>query len=149
MTKRRFLFAMLFVLAMNSQALSQTHTYEVVEESFTASKAYDNPYMDVDLWVDLSGTAGQQIRIPAFWDGGQTFRVRMMGTAPGTWSWLTGKRTGDSGLDGKRGSFNVRAWTEQRIPIDAGLFVPLPGGVRWSTRTAHPSFSRVTPAILP
>ena len=114
MTKRKIIFEMvvILVIAMTRNADAQVHTYEVVEERFTAEKAYDNPYMDVDLWVDLSGPAGQQIRIPAFWDGGQSFRVRMMGTVPGTWNWSTGMRTGDSGLDGKTGSFRVSAWTE-------------------------------------
>ena len=102
----------ILVIAMIRNADAQVHTYEVVEERFTAEKAYDNPYMDVDLWVDLSGPTGQQIRIPAFWDGGQSFRVRMMGTVPGTWKWSTRMRTGDSGLDGKTGSFRVSAWTE-------------------------------------
>ena len=91
---------------------SQTNTYEVVEESFTAKNTYDNPYMDVDLWIDLNGPGGQHIRIPAFWDGGQNFKVRMMANEPGTWNWSTDNSTGDSGLDGKSGSFIATAWTD-------------------------------------
>ena len=91
----------------------QVHVYEVVEESFTAAKTYDNPYMDVDLWIDLHGPEGQAIRIPAFWDGGQSFKVRMIATTPGTWSWSTGSSTGDKGLDRKKGSFGAVDWTEQ------------------------------------
>jgi len=103
----------IMVAGMSSYVVAQRHTYEVVEESFTAKSTYDNPYMDVDLWVDLSGPGWQHIKIPAFWDGGQTFKLRMMATAPGTWSWSTGNKTGDSGLDGKSGSFSAAAWTDQ------------------------------------
>ena len=101
------------VWSFTTGSVAQTHMYEVVEETFTAKGTYDNPYMDVDLWVDLSGPGGQHIKIPAFWDGRQTFKVRMMATAPGTWSWSTGNKTGDSGLDGKSGSFSAAAWTDQ------------------------------------
>src|SRR5210317_1662417 len=87
------------------------HVNEVVEETFTANKTYDNLYLDVDLWVDLTGPGGNY-RIPAFWDGGKTFRVRLVATRPGRWQWSTGNRTGDSGLDNKYGSFKAAAWTE-------------------------------------
>ena len=89
-----------------------THVYEMVEVSFTAAKSYDNPYLDVDLWVDLKGPDQLNYRIPAFWDGGQTWRARLAATAPGDWHWSTGNKTGDPGLDGKTGRFNAIAWTE-------------------------------------
>ncbi|MFC1762463.1 DUF4038 domain-containing protein [Planctomycetota bacterium] len=84
----------------------------VNEISFNAQKEYANAYMDVDLWVDLNGPDGLSYRIPAFWDGGQTFRVRLVAIKPGKWTWSTGKTTGDSGLDNKSGSFDASTWTE-------------------------------------
>ena len=48
----------------------RVHVYEVVEESFTTDKTYDNPYMEVDLLIELRGPEGQIFRIPGFWDGG-------------------------------------------------------------------------------
>jgi hypothetical protein len=91
-----------------------THVYEVVEETFTARNTYDNPYTEVDLWVSLSGPGGSY-KIPAFWDGGDTFRVRLVATAPGTWTWSTGKKTGDRGLDNKKGSFEAIAWEDSEL----------------------------------
>jgi len=93
-------------------ASAQCHVYEVAEETFTSQKTHDNPYLDVDLWVDLHGPDGLYYRIPAFWDGGQTFRVRLVATKPGLWKWSTGDSTGDQGLDGKSGTFQAIAWTE-------------------------------------
>ena len=103
----------------------QVHVYEVVEETFTARNSYDNAYLDVDLWVDLTGPGGVSYRIPAFWDGGQTFHVRLVATAPGNWSWSTGFTTGDAGLDNQTGTFNAVAWTEaekEAVP-KSGKFV--------------------------
>jgi hypothetical protein len=51
-------------------------------------------------------------RVPAFWDGGNTFRARLVATQPGEWSWSTGNATGDNGLDNKSGGFTAIAWTE-------------------------------------
>ena len=103
--------AALAFAAPSGEINAETHVYEVVEETFSANKTYVNPYVDVDLWVDLTGPGGTY-KIPAFWDGGNTFRVRLVATEPGKWTWSSGNKTGDNGLDGKRGSFTAVAWTE-------------------------------------
>ena len=109
----RFLIAVAMAAGIVSCSPDQVHVYEVVEESYTAANTYDNPYMEVDLWIDLNGPEGQTFRIPAFWDGGQSFKVRMIATTPGIWTWSTGNMTGDKGLDNKKGSFSAVEWTEQ------------------------------------
>ncbi len=93
---------------------AEPHVYEVVEVTFSADNTYANPYLDVDLWVDLTGPGGTY-KIPAFWDGGNTFRVRLVATAPGEWRWSTSNQTGDSGLDNKSGTFDTIAWTAAEI----------------------------------
>lgn len=98
-------------LLSSSRLIAATHVYEVAEETFRANKTHANPYIDVDLWVTLTGPGGT-FRIPAFWDGGKVFRVRLVATEPGTWTWSTGDRTGDSGLDKQQGSFRAVAWSE-------------------------------------
>ena len=85
---------------------------QVNEITFHAQKSYTNPYMEVDLWVDLNEPDGLSYRIPAFWDGGQVFRVRLVATKPGVWNWSTGADTGDPGLDNQNGSFKATDWTE-------------------------------------
>lgn len=87
------------------------HVFETVEIEFTADNNYNNPYMDVDLWIELEGPNELQYRIPAFWDGGQIWKVRLAATAPGNWEWFSGTQTGDPGLDGKSGSFTASEWT--------------------------------------
>jgi hypothetical protein len=101
----------LILTTLIGRGVAVPHVYEVVEEVFRAEKDYANAYMEVDLWVELTGPGGTY-RIPAFWDGGNTFRARLVATKPGRWQWSTGNKTGDSGLDGKNGTFTAIAWTE-------------------------------------
>ncbi|MDM7860554.1 DUF4038 domain-containing protein [Alteromonas sp. ASW11-36] len=89
-----------------------TKVYQIYEKTFYAENSYNNPYLDVDLWVMLTGP-GVEYRVPAFWDGGNTFRVRLVATHPGAWFWSTESVTGDAGLDNKSGSFVATEWNEQ------------------------------------
>ena len=82
-----------------------------VEITLQVDKAYDNPYKDVEVWVDLTGPDFEK-RCYGFWDGGKTFRVRVMATAPGSWTWRSGASKSDSGLAGVTGRFKALAWTE-------------------------------------
>jgi hypothetical protein len=90
-----------------------THTWEVQELELRAARTYANPYKDVECWVELKGP-GFAKRAYGFWDGGNLFRVRVVATAPGKWSWTSGSnQPADSGLNGKSGSFAAQAWTEE------------------------------------
>jgi len=104
---------LLIVGTMNCGIIQNTevHVYEVLEVTFSANKTYANPYIDVDLWVTLTGPE-DTFNIPAFWDGDHIFRARLVATQPGDWTWTTGDKTGDRGLDSKKGSFRAVAWTE-------------------------------------
>ena len=57
--------------------------WEPCELTLTASGQYANPYMDVDVWIDLKGP-GFEKRVYGFWDGGNTFRIRYTATTPGS-----------------------------------------------------------------
>lgn len=86
-------------------------TWEPLELVLTASRQYDNPYMDVDVWIDLKGP-GFEKRVYGFWDGGDTFRIRYTATAPGDWSFVSGSSVEDGGLTGKTVSFTAEDWRE-------------------------------------
>ena len=88
------------------------HVWEMQELSFQAKNSYKNAYTEVSVWVDLSGP-GFNKRVYGFWDGGNTFRVRVVATKPGTWAWKSGSTPNDAGLCGKAGSFTAIDWTEK------------------------------------
>jgi len=101
--------------------VSSTYAVEVMEVNevtFNSSKTYNNPYIEVDLWVTLSGPADERYLIPAFWDGAEVFRVRLVATSPGQWTWSTGKTTDDPGLDNQSGVFTATATTENQKQVN-------------------------------
>lgn len=109
---------------------SPARVWEKRELTFTAERPYANPYTDVVVWVDLSGP-GFRKRIFGFWDGGRTFRVRLMATAPGTWTWASGSAPDDPGISGRSGSFSAVRWTNAELgenPLRRGMVRPSANG---------------------
>jgi Protein of unknown function (DUF4038)/Domain of unknown function (DUF5060) len=109
-TNRLFIALILFALTAKSST-NPIHVWEKQEITLTAANSYKNAYTDVIVWVDLTGP-GFNKRVYGFWDGGQTFRVRLVATEPGTWSWKSGSAPDDPGLAGKSGSFAAVAWSD-------------------------------------
>lgn len=88
------------------------NVFEIHEIILTASNIYENPYVDVECWVQLKGHDFNK-RVYGFWDGGQTFKVRVAATEPGEWTWISGSnRPDDKGLTGQKGKFEAIEWTE-------------------------------------
>ena len=121
----RALFA-LTLAAFTVPANAAVHIWEKQELTLTSTRAFPNPYTDVTVWVDLTGPDFKK-RVYGFWDGAQTFRVRVLATAPGTWTWRSGSNPPDQGLAGKTGSFVAAGWTEaekQQNPLRRGFLRP-------------------------
>ncbi len=110
------------------------HTWETVEITLHATKAHADPYAGAQVWVDLEGP-GSSKRCYGFWDGGNTLRVRMMATAPGTWTWRSGSETEDAGLAGQSGTFEAMSWTDAEEQANSNH---APGG------TLHQPLRRAT-----
>jgi hypothetical protein len=109
----RLLFTFIFVsLCAISFSQPPVHTWEMQEITLTADSNYKNPYTDVKVWVELTGPSFNK-RVYGFWDGGDTFRVRVVAMHPGIWSWKSGSSTNDVGLSNKTGSFNAIEWTDE------------------------------------
>ena len=97
-------------LAGTALAAAPIHVWEKQEVTLKAAGSYKNAYTDVTVWVDLAGPNFSK-RVYGFWDGEQVFRVRVVATEPGTWTWKSGSSPADEGLAGKSGSFTAIAWT--------------------------------------
>jgi hypothetical protein len=116
------------VWSLQAADLKPAHVWEKQELTFTAEQTYKNPYLEVIVWVDLTGP-GFSKRVYGFWDGGQTYHLRILATAPGTWTWKSGSNTNDAGLSGKTGSFTAIDWTEAEKTENAlrrGMIRPTP-----------------------
>jgi len=128
--------------ALKAQAPKPVHVWEKVDVKLTATNSYKNPYKDVTIWVDLKGP-GFQKRCYGFWDGGNTFRVRITATTPGKWSWKSGSEPSDPGLEGVKGTFSATGWTEkQKIenPSRRGMILSSSNGHAFQYADGTPFF---------
>lgn len=118
-----WVLAALCVSAWAAPEPKPVHVWERQELTFAAAGSYANPYTDVIVWVELTGPHFQK-RVYGFWDGGKTFRVRLVATEPGVWTWSSGSAPADAGLTGKSGSFSAIAWSDeekQKNPLRRGF----------------------------
>ena len=104
-------FVFVFI-AFCAAAAPPVHVWEMQELTFLAKNSYKNAYTDVTVWVDLSGPEFKK-RVYGFWDGKDTFKVRVVATKPGVWNWKSGSSSNDAGLTNKTGSFTAIDWTEK------------------------------------
>ena len=91
---------------------SKLHVWEKVDILLNANGSYDNPYTDVDVWVDLKGP-GFNKRVYGFWNGGNEYCIRILATTPGEWQWVSSSNQEDIGLNGVTGNFTAAEWNEE------------------------------------
>lgn len=97
----------------NSMRSQEFRTWEMIEITLEASKTYENHYTDVTCWVDLEGPDFSK-RIYGFWDGGSTFKVRIVLNTEGRWQWKSGSDpSDDEGLNGQSGEYVATGWSEE------------------------------------
>jgi hypothetical protein len=98
-------------LSSDVASADRYHVWEPIEITLEAEREYENPYTEVEVWVDLTGP-GFEKRCYGFWDGGRTFRVRVLANEPGDWRYLSGSNQQDLGLNGQAGKFEAADWTD-------------------------------------
>jgi hypothetical protein len=136
-------FALLLISIHAVAAPPDIHIWETRELTFSAKNYYKNPYTDVTFWIDLSGP-GFNKKVFGFWDGDSTFRIRLVATQPGLWSWKTNSSSNDPGLSGKSGSFTAIDWTEkekEENPLRRGFLKPSANGHALTYADGTPYFA--------
>ena len=92
--------------ASNSQPPAEIARYDVFETLLTASKAYANPFLDVTVTATFTAPSGRQLKVYGFYDGQNTWRLRVAPDEVGHWRYVThAGNAADSGLDGRTGTF--------------------------------------------
>ncbi len=90
---------------------AQVQQWDLFETSFESAKAYTNSFMDIE--VDVIFKQGErQWRVPAFWAGGGTWKVRFAPPVQGEYTYrveCTDKA--NAGLNGKEQALSVAAYT--------------------------------------
>jgi hypothetical protein len=91
----------------DSQSLQAT-VYGAMEWSFTSTRSYDNPFADVELDMMVRDPEGTEWRVPAFWAGGQTWRVRYSPAKTGVHTWRSiCNDAANSGLHAQHGTLEA------------------------------------------
>jgi Domain of unknown function (DUF5060) len=68
--------AALALSALGKEPVLRTEANRMVELSFRASRVYNDPFNEVTLDVVFIDPRGRELRVPAFWDGGQVWKAR-------------------------------------------------------------------------
>ncbi len=76
--------------------------FEIHEVSLTTSGKYQNPFNEVLAEADVVDPDNRHFTVPAYWDGGQTWRLRIAPTKTGEWTWRI--RSNDAELNGQTGA---------------------------------------------
>jgi len=89
----------------------RTQTNVPIEIAFTAQTGHAAPFNDAALDVVFSEPDGTQRRVPAFWAGGQTWKVRYATPATGLCHWCSECSTADdAGLHNVTGTLVVEPY---------------------------------------
>lgn len=82
-----------------------------IEWTLVSSKEYRDPFNEVQLDVLVTDPAGKQQLVPAFWAGGQTWKVRYGSHVPGRYTYRAiCSDAANSSLHGKTGAANFSAY---------------------------------------
>jgi len=103
------IFLCCFSLSLSAQAEAiNSQANRVVEISFQAEKSRSNPFLEVEVDVVFTDPKGTQKTVPAFWAGGEGWKVRYASPILGTHSYRTQcSDTEDKGLHGIEGQVKV------------------------------------------
>ncbi len=86
-----------YACTQNKISVPQWTSYEI---SIQSSKKYNNPYTDVDVWATFINDKGDSLVRPAFWDGGNGWKLRFAPPDAGrTWKWRVYSSVEDPALN--------------------------------------------------
>ena len=93
------------------ESVLHTEANVMVEISFQAGATYADPFNDVTLDVLFRDPQGRELRVPAFWDGGNIWKARYASPLTGTHAFRSEcSKTDDKGLNGVTGKVEIKAY---------------------------------------
>ncbi len=93
------------------------------EWSYTSGKAYSDPFNDVELDVIFTDPRGEEHRMPAFWAGGQTWKIRYSPLLAGNYQYRTvATDTSNPDLHGRAGVLQISEYDGDNSLLRHGPF---------------------------
>lgn len=116
-----------FACSNPSETIIEVPQWTSREISIQSDKKYNNPYTDVDVWVSFVNDKGDSLVRPAFWDGGNTWKIRFAPPDAGSkWHWQVHTSVEDEGLK-KSGELLSVTYTGNNKLVKHGLLRMSPG----------------------
>ncbi|MBZ5855926.1 apiosidase-like domain-containing protein [Flavihumibacter profundi] len=116
-----FCFAALFVAANEKDPVIKTAANKMAEITLTATRNYSDPFNQVILDAIFTDPQGKELRVPGFWAGGNTWKLRYASPVLGEHSFRTVcSETGDKGLQGVEGKVIVGGYTGKNLLYQHG-----------------------------
>ncbi len=104
-------------------------TWVACEMEFTSSKDYTDPVYTVETDVVFRNkTTGKTMSVPAFWDGGRSWKVRFAAPSAGVWEFYTKcSDTENAGLHHRAGVVNCSEYSGELDIYKHGFVRTAPG----------------------
>ncbi|MEO6437517.1 MAG: DUF4038 domain-containing protein [Tepidisphaeraceae bacterium] len=104
--------ASLMISLARGATIVQTQANQVAQWSFTSAKDRADPFNELEFDAVVTTPGGAELRMPALWAGGKTWRVRYASPEVGTHRFKTVcSDAGDAGLHGVEGSVEIAAYS--------------------------------------
>lgn len=123
MTSRLFfLLACALCGACRNEEVLKVPQWSTVELLLESGKAYPNGYTDAEVWAWFVNEKGDSLLRPAFWDGGNTWKIRFAPPDTGAvWSWKTYSSAEDEGLAGQTGKLLSAGYSGESALLKHGF----------------------------
>jgi len=104
--------------------------YDTAEWTLTSQKDRTDPWSEITVFAVVEDDAGAIMRVPAFWDGGRTWKVRVSTKATGRFRLRTEcSDTEDRGLHGQTATLEVGVGGDDKnVLLQRGPIELRPGG---------------------
>jgi hypothetical protein len=146
----RFALATLLAFSLTAHANAAepltAHANALAEASFTSAKAYGDPFNEIDVDGVFTTPSGKEIRVPAFWAGGQTWKLRYASPELGTHKFRTVcSDATNAQLHDVKGEIVITAYTGDNALYQHGPIRVRAGQAPFRARpTARPSSGSAT-----
>ena len=118
MKNRRHKLLFAFGLCLGAGFLAQAKTISakteanvMVELTFKGARSHADPFNDVDLDAVFTDPSGRELRVPGFWDGTNTWKIRYSSPLTGKHRFRTeSSDSRDQGLHGVTGTVEVKPY---------------------------------------
>ncbi|MES2657044.1 MAG: DUF4038 domain-containing protein [Verrucomicrobiota bacterium] len=115
--------------------------WRVAEIPLTGSVTYADPFQDVDVTATFTGPGGETLVRPAFWDGGNSWKIRFAPTVTGEWSMTTiSTDPANAGLNGITRTVQCDAYTGNLPIYQHGFVKPSTNGHYFTYADGTPFF---------